>query len=97
MRRAIPIDSDVLDNDLRTDEGLMYDSTRARSEGLYEELTLTLEDGEGNEYPVIVTEALFEELSKVLGLGVNIEPGRKMGIPLFLQYVYGYGKAEWLA
>jgi hypothetical protein len=91
MRKAIDIDSDLLDN-----EGLCYDSDRAQHEGLYEELILKTADGDGNEYPIAVTEELFEALSRALDLGVNIEPGVKQGFPMFLEYVYDYGKTEQL-
>jgi hypothetical protein len=92
MRRPIDIDSEILDN-----EGLMYDHEKASSEGLFEELTLKMSDGEGDERQIPVSNELFEALCRVLDLGVNVLPGTKQAFPITLEYVYDFGRAEQLA
>jgi hypothetical protein len=88
MDRVIPIPSD------QEQEGLMYDLDRARSEGLYEHMTIrALPYGGSHSYEVNMTDELFDALMNAMDLSVNQEPGTT-SYSLTMVYSYGYGRPE---
>lgn len=93
MKRAIDVEEQVRDGG---EEGLCYNPTLARMEGLYEEVLISsstdIEDPDIRLLK-ISPEAAFE-LAEQLELGVNVGPGERQIITITVAYVYDYGRIE---
>lgn len=67
-------------------DDLCYDLERARRQGLYEEITLTVN---GREIPVTTDQ--FEQIMKATELGINVGPGDEQVLDAVITYEYVYG------
>jgi hypothetical protein len=89
------MDKQIIFDQDREQEGLMYDLERANREGLYESLALratTRRQSEG--WDVSVTPELLDALVNEMELAANLAPGETVALRLDLIYRYDYGKVE---
>lgn len=91
MKRKIDVEGQLQDGG---DEGLMYDSTRALDEGLFDEITVRRVDPAQNYPEVEISKDLFDALMDQFDFGVNVGPNEVCTVHLAVTYRYGYGDAD---